>query len=201
MGLWNPTATSNGFPIDSPTQTIMLKPRVLLTHLKENGLSSFEGTRIDAEIPISEALLNKVATQQARSAENLESLYLHLPGNNGLVIEAKAKVSAKLFGFKVPVNRKIYFQLEREVILSPSPTIRLRLVEGLSGLEKTILHWMENLISKMVPGEISLSKDTLSIDLGPEIRKEGLEFLVSNLRKVTVEGQSGKLLIKIRGSV
>lgn len=179
----------------------MLKPQELLAHLKETGLSSFEGARIDAEIPITEALLNKVATEQARSTENLESLYIHLPGNNGLVIEVKANVSARLFGLKVPVNRKIYFQVEREVILSPSPTIRLRLVEGLSGLEKAILHWMENLISKMVPGEISLSKDLLSIDLGPEIRKEGLEFLVGNLRKVTVEGQSGKLLIKIRGSV
>lgn len=179
----------------------MLNPKELLRRLNDRGLDTFEGARLDAEIPVTEKLLNKVAAEQARSNDSLESLYIHLPGENGIVIEAKAKVSAKLFGLKVPVKRKIYFQVEREVILSPSPTLRLRLVEGLSGLEKAILKWLENLISRMVPGEISLSKDTLSIDFGPEIRKEGMEGLVGKLRKVTVEGQKGKLLIKIRGSV
>jgi|GEM_PF-5368115 len=172
----------------------------LLDIVKNKGLQGMAGARLDAEIPLSEALLNRLANEKARSMETLEHLQILLPGEDTLVVDAKARVSTKLFGIKVPVRRQVHFLINREVSLSPSPRMQLRIRDGLSGLEKKFIHWFENLISRTVPGDISLEQDILTIDLGPVLREQGLEMFAGQLEQVRVEGQAGRLLIKVRAS-
>lgn len=169
--------------------------------LKTKGLQGVAGARVDAEIPLSESLLNRLANEQAQSMETLQHLRILLPGEDTLVVDAKAKVATKLFGIKVPIHRQVHFLIDREVSLSPSPRMHLRIRDGLSGLEKKFIHWFENLISSMVPGDISLQQDILTIDLGPVLREQGFEPFTGRLEQVRVEGQAGRLMIKVRVSV
>lgn len=173
----------------------MLNTQDLLQLIQERDLRDFQGTHIESKVPISEDLVNRVALEQTRSNEMLEHLEILFPGNNNIIVKVKAKVDTKVLGIKIPIKRKIKLHIERDIPLSPSPLIRIHILEGMSGLEKVAFKFLENLISKAVPGEVSLKRDLLTIDLGPIVRKKQLGYALDKIKEVAIEGRVGWLIL------
>ena len=163
---------------------------------KDQDLEALEGTDIKAEIPFSESLINFVMEQKAESTGMVEKMQLVLPGNNQLRILVKAKVPTGMFGIKIPVNKNILLELDPEIAMSPSPVLKMRILEGLSGLEKALINWFENLISRSVPGDVNIGTDTITIDLDSFVRENGWEIFVEKIKNIRIEGRKEQLVIK-----
>ncbi len=175
----------------------MLDAKAIASKLKADNFRELRGARINAVIPLTESLLNEIVTRQARQIGMVEEMAIRLPGGNRLVLFVKAKVPTKLFGIKIPVKKAIEMEVAREVPLRPSPRLQLRIVEGLSGLEKTLISWLETLISRSVPGEIAMSNDRLTIDFGTLLREQGLDFTAEMIEEINIDGEAGKLIVSV----
>jgi len=172
----------------------MLDAKTIADQLKADNFQELRGTHIHAVIPITENLLNAVVTRKAKQVGMVEEMAIHLPGGNRLVLSVKAKVPTKLFGIKIPVNKAIEMEVAREVPMQPSPRLQLRIVEGLSGLEKVIIGWLENLISRLLPGEITMAQDTITIDFESLLREQGLEYTANMIESISIDGEPGRLI-------
>lgn len=173
----------------------MLDAKAIVTKLKADNFRELRGARINAVIPLTENLLNEIVTRQARQSGVVEEMAIRLPGGNRLVLFVKARVPTKVFGIKIPVKKAIEMEVAHQVPLQPSPRLQLRIVEGLSGLEKTLISLLENIISRSVPGEISMQDDRLTIDFGALLRKKGLDFTAEMIEEVNIDGEAGKLIV------
>lgn len=169
----------------------------MLSFLKDRKFRDLEGATINAEIPVSEALLNELMTKQVKSIGMVEKMRLRLPGNDRMLISVKAKVPTGLLGIKLPVQKDILLQLNPNVQLQPTPRLQLRILEGFSGIEKIILNWFEKLISKTVPGEVNIEGSSVTIDLKELMDQESLNFLTKKVQEVNIEGHNGKLVVSL----
>lgn len=173
----------------------MLDAKAIANRLKADNFRDLQGARINAVIPLSESLLNEIVTRQARQSGVVEEMAIRLPGGNRIVLFVKAKVPTKLFGIKIPVKKAIEMEVAHQVPLRPSPQLQLRIVEGLSGLEKAFISLLENIISRSVPGDIAMHDDRLTIDFGDLLRKKGLNFATEMVEEINIDGEAGKLIV------
>ncbi len=173
----------------------MLDAKAIADKLKADNFRELQGTRINAVIPLTEDLLNEIVTRQARQSGVVEEMAIRLPGGNRLVLFVKARVPTKVFGIKIPVKKAIEMEMAHQVPLHPSPRLQLRIVEGLSGLEKALFSLLENIISRSVPGEIAMHEDRITIDFGDLLRKKGLDFATEMVEEINIDGEKGKLIV------
>ena len=172
----------------------MIDAKALAQRLKADNFGDLRGARINAVIPLTEHLLNEIVAQQAEQSGTVKEMSIRIPGANRIVLFVSAKVSA-LFGIKIPVKKTLEMEIAPEVPLLPSPRLQLHIVKGLSGLEKNLISWLENLISRLVPGDISMEGDTITVDFGSVMRKRGLDDARHFIETVSVDGEPGKLVI------
>lgn len=172
----------------------MIDAKALAQRLKADNFGDLRGARINAVIPLTEHLLNEIVARQAEQSGAVKEMSIRILGANRIVLFVKAKVSA-LFGIKIPVKKTIEMAVAPEVPLLPSPRLQLRIVKGLSGLEKNLISWLENLISRLVPGDISMEGDLITIDLGAVLRERGLDFAGHFIEAVSVDSEPGKLVV------
>lgn len=153
------------------------------------------------QVPFSERLLNLAAQERIQQVEELEALELALPGNDTMIVRFRAKIPTKVLGIKLPVQREILLDIEPQIELTPQLTLYLRIREGLSGLDRTMIGWFQNQLSRVFPGELRLGEDLVLVDIGKMLRNGGLEVFVDKIHRATLHGERGRLMLSFQLAV
>ena len=164
----------------------MTDPRLLhlIDQLRASRLSGLEGARISASIPVSERLLNELASAFVPAEAPVREVSVHPRAGNRLGVRARVARAA----FLPPVT--INLEIERQAILPDSPlVVRILTAPGLVSLLGVAFP-----LAAMLPPGIILQDQRLLVDVRALLERQGYGELLPYLESIRVTTDAGRLL-------
>jgi hypothetical protein len=160
-----------------------------LTRQLTTGAPDLAGADLRVRIPLREAVLNDFLREMV------------VAGNSSLrelrvTIAAENRLDVLVVSPKIPLAGRVTIPcvLDRTLIVSPSPTIRVEIVRGgLAGYMAAFLP----MASRFLPPEVTLSDGALMVDFGPQLASRGLSWLVPFIKEGTFETESNLLWLTL----
>lgn len=165
----------------------MTDPRVLrlVEQLRESRLSDLEGARISAFLPVSERLLNALASTFVPPEAPVRDVSVHPRAGNRIGVRARVSRAA----FLPPVT--INLEIERQAVLPDAPmVIRILTAPGLVSLLGVAFP-----LSAMLPPGITLENGRLLVDVQALVERQGYGELLPYLESIKVTTDDGKLFL------
>ncbi len=167
----------------------MTDPRVLhlIDGLRASHLSGLEGARISASIPVSERLLNELASAFVPAEAPVREVSVHPRAGNRLGVRARVARAA----FLPPVT--INLEIERQATLPDSPlVVRILTAPGLVSLLGVAFP-----LAAMLPPGIILRDQRLLVDVRALLERQGYGELLPYLESIRVTTEPGRLLVDV----
>ncbi len=167
----------------------------LMNAIKSRQADLIEGTNLDLELPLSDALVNQVLREQVEQIDEVELLEAHFEASNIARIRIKAKVPTGLFKLRLP-EKTLRLRIDPPAGLPGQPVIRMHIMDGLSGLERSFLHLFDKLINKKFPEGVKLDDDLISVDLQTLLNKAGMGHLIAHVRRLSLDTEPGRIILR-----
>lgn len=154
------------------------------------GVDEIPGARVAGEIPIPDAVINRVVAQAlARSDAPVTRVHIETGDADRLL----AYVTIR--GPKLIPELKVLIEIERQPELPQSPVLVLRWsLPGMGPLAMFAAPFVSNL--KNLPPGIRLDGERAVVDLGEMLRSRGMGDLLSLLARLNVNTQAGRVMVR-----
>lgn len=163
----------------------------ILQHLQTTGFADLAGARIDATIPVSEALINRIVT---------ETMPPNLPVRQvSIRPEVGDRLSVRLTpraGLIPPITIKLNIERQPDLPHAPELVLRMATLPGLFGLAGAALP-----IGQMLPPGVRLQGELIIVDLAALAARHGASAYLSHLTGLQAHTDAGRLLLTIRAGI
>ena len=151
------------------------------------------GTTLAGEIPISEALVNRLLAQKLSGHAQIDALRVQAQPNDNLAIQVVPR--ARLMP---PLN--ITARIERQPEFPANPTLLLRWAMPAAGplalFAAPVLGYF-----KAMPRGISMDGDRIAVDLRELLRSRGLDEAIAFVRRLEVHTRPGGFVVRFDAGV
>lgn len=160
-----------------------------LTRQTTTGAADLAGADARVRIPLREGVVNEFLREMVVAGNtSLRELRVTIAAGN--------RLDVLIVSPKIPLAGRVTIPcvLDRELIVSPSPAIRIQIVrEGLAGYLAAMLP----MAARFLPPEVTLTNGILTIDLGPQLASRGLSWAVPFIKAGTFETEPGLLSLTL----
>ena len=155
------------------------------------GLDEIPGATVVAEIPIPDAVINRLVAQAlARSEAPVTRVHIETGDADRLL----AYVTIR--GPRLIPEVKVLVEIERQPELPHSPVLVLRWsLPGMGPLAMIAAPFVSNL--KKLPPGIRLDGERAVVDLAEMLRSRGMADVLSLLARLHVNTQAGRVLVRV----
>ena len=165
--------------------------RAMLEDQRARGLADLAGSRVDATVPIRQALVDELVNAAVSRYPQAE-LDVRLRDRNRLEVRA----GWRIFGF--PVRWRLPFALEPHAPLTERPVLFLRLAEP-SAAWSAARRAIGGL--GVLPAFVRISDEGVVLDLGRLAQQRGVSDLLPIVRALSFDGGDGILWMRVEAEV
>jgi hypothetical protein len=155
-------------------------------------LGEFGGSTLAGEIPVTEALVNRLLAQKLAQHAQIGSLRVQAQPNDSVAIQVVPR--ARLMP---PVN--ITARIERQPEFPANPVLLLRWSMPAAGPLALFAGPMLSYFKAMPPG-IRMDGDRVAVDLRELLRSRGLDEVVGFVRKLEVHTRPGGFVLRVEAA-
>ena len=150
------------------------------------------GARVQAEIPLTTSLINRVIAEQlAQTSGHVSAAVVEPHGGDRLTVHVRPRAA-----FLPPVQVRLQIAEQPQLPASPVLVLRWSLAGGLGVLARVASPAL-GLFSVLPPG-VRVDGDLIGIDLKEVLREKGLEWILLFVRELTVGTSEAGVRIGLR---
>ena len=161
-----------------------------LTRQLTTGAADFTGADARLRIPLREGVVNEFLREMVVAGNaSLRELRVTIAAGNRLDVLVVSP--------KIPLAGRVTLPcvLDRSLIVSPSPAIRIEIVRGgLAGYLAALLP----MATRFLPPEVTYANGALTIDLGPQLTARGLSWVIPFIEEGAFETEAGLLWLTLQ---
>lgn len=158
----------------------------VLQRLRSNGFREIAGSRLSADIPVSERLLNEIVAATLPRDLPVREASVKPEAGNRLTVRVTPRTA-----FLPPLTLKLEIERQPDVPSSFVLVLKMAPLPGIFGLATALP------LDRILPPGVRLEGDRILVDLRALLGRLGLADLLPHARALRVTTEAGKVLVHL----
>ncbi len=171
----------------------------IIKQFQSGNFSALAGSRLKLQLPIRQAILDKVAAEVVRQEDKLESLRLEPQADNRLAIHLETIV--KIAIVRKRLKRTLYLALPAHSEPASNPILSMPIVGGVSAVEGIIMDVFEKQINQRTPDFVRFHDECIEVNLRAAMAEQGFAALADGLREIDIQTAPGEIIVHVKAAL
>lgn len=163
----------------------------ILNHLQSTGFADIAGTRIAADVPLSERLINEFVAASLPPNVPIRGVAIKPEAGNRFSVRITPKA-----GLIPPITLKLEIEQQPDMPHSPVLALRMKTMGGLFGFASAALP-----IANMLPPGVRLQGERILVDLRAIAAQKGFADFIGYVTALRVTSEDGRVLLHLNAGV
>lgn len=163
----------------------------ILNHLQSTGFTDIAGTRIAADVPLSERLINEFVAASLPPTVPVREVSIRPEAGNRFSVRITPKA-----GLIPPLTLRLEIEQQPDMPHAPILALRMKTMGGLFGLATAALP-----IGSMLPPGVRLEGERILVDLRAIAAQKGFADFIRYVTALRVTSEDGRVLLHVNAGV
>jgi hypothetical protein len=159
----------------------------LLRDVREGRVADLAGTRVSADVPLPQGLLDQIIAEKIRPGGPVREISVRPEPGRARVIVKMARPS-----FLPPISVVLTVEQQPDLPASPILVLRVGMLPGVAALLGTGISFLN-----VLPPGLRFEGDRLSVNLAALLNERGYGWALPYLRSINISFEAGRILGRV----